>query len=126
MAMTLEQRRMECAYTATRSALQQSLKSVWATVVMPFGTHVQRQGLLQALAFLERTARASDLNTARSLFVDALQSHLVNRELIEKARASTGLLETVAGLEAWQYMLVTRETLAISLWFKRAAQALCD
>lgn len=124
--LTLEQHRMQRAYEATRVAVAQSPRraKAWSTVVMPFGTHVQRDGLLQALAFLSRRATDPELQSAREAFVAALRRHLVNRAFL----ASPGerdFIEVVADLPAPEYMFVTREVLATTVWFKRAAQALC-
>jgi CRISPR/Cas system CMR-associated protein Cmr5 small subunit len=128
MALTLEQHRMQRAYESTRAAIGRGagVNKAWSRVVMPFGTHVQRQGLLQALAFLARDANEDDLKAARDILVESLRTHLVDRGFLGGSAGNTNLIDTVAALEAAEYMFVTREVLAISIWFKRAAQALCE
>ncbi len=101
---------------------------------MPFGTNVQRDGLLQAIAFLERTARSPELNEARDTLLRAVKNHLFDQHFLTPRPARPGfvgvdrqatLIRIVAALDATEYMLVTREVLAVSVWLKRATQALC-
>lgn len=79
------------------------------------GSHVMRNGLAAALAFLERREGAASL----------LLEHLARAELPGLAgRAGKELPQAARGLELEDYMLATREALRFSLWLRRAVQAL--
>ena len=128
--LTLEQERMKVAYDTTKSAIDpagetKASKDDWKNVVMPFGTSVQRSGLLQAIAFLQRETDKGTLAVARKELLKTLRKHLVDRGFLLGGDATGELLDIAGRLDASKYMFVTREVLAISIWYKRAAQALC-
>ncbi len=131
MRLNLEQARMDAGYQATWAFAfrkdaqgQQQRKpgdepKTWKTHVMGFGTNVQRCGLLQALAFLRRDEQA-----VYNAIESTLKAHLKERGFIAQKSAGD-LLEVVRTLPSMEYMTVSREVLALSLWIKRAAQILC-
>ena len=130
MSLTLEQARMDAAYTATwayafttataggRTPKPRECK-MWKTQLMGFGTNVHRCGLIQALAFLRR-----DEPGVYDAVAGKLRSHLRDRGFVTMADADD-LLEVVRKLPSLDYMLVSREVLGVALWLKRAAQILC-
>jgi CRISPR/Cas system CMR-associated protein Cmr5 small subunit len=121
--MTLEQHRMHLAYAVTRQQTgTDEAKRKWKTMIEPFGIHVQRSGLLQGMAFAQRSGGPHEA------FLGSIDEHLHERAFLPRrqANAATFLDEIAAAdLPSRTYMLVTREVLALSLWFKRAAQAIC-
>lgn len=129
MSLTLEQARMNTAYSATWSyaftrtdgqrVLNPDNCKSWKSQVMAFGTNVQRCGLLQGLAFLRR-----DKPDVYHAVVQALADHLCERGFIA-ANANDDLMAIVRILPSSDYMLVSREVLGVALWLKRAAQILC-
>lgn len=142
--MTLEQVRMGVAYETTRTFLAGddavTKGKAWKTVVVPFGTHVHRDGLLQALAFLARTPKDNELLlNSRVALVRAIVNHLEASGFLPAPQTNPAhqaqgaaadpllrFLDQVRKLSAADYMLVTREVLAVSVWFKRAGQALAE
>ena len=124
MPLTLEQQRIQVAYDATRAYLQAqpgpANKKNWKTAVMSFGSEVQRCGLLQAIAFLAR----DESEEVAGKIQGTMRDHLIQRGMLA-SDAHANLLQAVSALDVLDYMLVTREVLALALWFRRSAQALC-
>lgn len=126
MKQTLDQIRAVWAYQVVEAFLGQSptqeRKRSWKTAVMDFGTQVQRCGLLQALAFLKRDACA---DVHREL-LPRVQDHLAKKGMLPaRDGARPDFFVEVRGLSAANYMLVTRETMNLAIWLRRATQALC-
>jgi CRISPR/Cas system CMR-associated protein Cmr5 small subunit len=119
--MTLDQQRMKRAYRATEDT-KGSRREVWVRTVKDLGPEIQRSGLLQALAFLHR---GPSKEIAEELCGE-IRGHLVDRGHLKGAGARDGFLVEVRDLDRQTYMRVTRETLALSVWLKRAAQILGD
>lgn len=124
MPLTLEQHRVQVAYATTEAFLGNGptpeRQKNWKTAVMDFGTQVQRCGLLQAVAFLKRDA---DQQVHQAL-LPAIRQHLITRGML-KNNCPDDLFVVAKALESRQYMLVSREVLALSAWVKRATQSLC-
>lgn len=118
--MTLEQYRVKLAWDVTSAyATDDGRKAAWKTAIMGFGTNVHRCGLLQAVAFLRR-----DEEQIYSALGVVLDTHLRQRGFLA-GQTNADLMTTVGALSAMDYMLVSREVLAVSVWLKRAAQILC-
>lgn len=119
MTLSLEQRRIAAAY-ALLDDLPKEQMNEWSGIVQGFGAEVQRCGLLQTIAFLQRKGSLA-VRLCRGL-----SGHLVQRGLIERTadadRDARALLRVLQDMDADRYMLVTREVLAFSVWLKRASQ----
>jgi CRISPR-associated protein Cmr5 len=115
--MNLEQRRMTGAYSAIEGVKKEQREN-WKRAVLGLGAEIQRVGLLQALAFLHRGPTkeiAGDL-------CKAIRGHLVALGHLPKKPSGNDLLTEVRDLARMDYMRVTRETMALSVWLKRAAE----
>lgn len=115
----LEQQRMKRAYAAIDETQGKS-REAWVRAVEGLGPEIQRAGLLQALAFLHRGPTkeiAPDL-------CGEIRQHLSGLGHLEKVAPPGGFLVEIRDLDRGAYMRVTRETLALSVWLKRAAQIL--
>ncbi len=117
MSLTLEQQRISAAYQLVEK-VPKDQKGEWKTMALGFGAEVQRCGLLQTLIFLKRRDKLAEQLS------EAIRTHVVARKLIEANRATEPLISLLTAMDADRYMLVTREVLALSLWIKRATQAL--
>lgn len=115
--MTLDQLRMKRAYGAIERA---SHRETWIRAVEGLGPEIQRAGLLQALAFLHR---GPTKEIAPALCAE-IREHLVARGHLSGAGHRQGFLVEVRDLDRADYMRITREVLALSVWLKRAAQVL--
>jgi hypothetical protein len=115
---TLEQQRMQRAYRALEAAGKE--QDAWIRVLKGLGPEVQRSGLLQALAFLHR---GPDGDCAEPI-CRVIREHLANLGHVEPQPDAKGFLIEVRDLDRGEYMRVTREVLAFSVWLKRAAQIL--
>ena len=115
--MTLEQRRMSTAYAAADRA---QTDKTWLRAVQGLGPEIQRSGLLQALAFIHRKPTRS---IAPGLCT-TLRTHLVDLGHLDAQPAEPSFLLEVQKLPRTDYMRVTRELIAFSVWLKRAAEIL--
>lgn len=115
MSLTLEQKRIAAAYRLVEKVPEDKF-SAWKTVALGLGAEVQRCGLLQTLAFLQRNEWVAETLS------NGIREHIVERGLIS-AEQTGPLLLVLRNMDADLYMLVTREALALSLWLKRATQA---
>ncbi|WP_163786306.1 type III-B CRISPR module-associated protein Cmr5 [Myxococcus vastator] len=120
---TREQQRALDAYARVREVKVPALRADYKPRVNGLGAAVLRDGLAAALAFLEREVGS---NTAAQRLLKDLEwclerarlPGLSSRDLKEK-----GLPGAVRELELDAYMLATRESLRLLVWFRRAVQA---
>ncbi|AEI63914.1 type III-B CRISPR module-associated protein Cmr5 [Corallococcus macrosporus] len=122
---TREQQRALDAYSRVRTVEDPALRADYKPRVNGLGAAVLRDGLAAALAFLERDVGRNN-EAARRLLGDltwcverARLPGLSARDLKEKQ----GLPGAVRELELDAYMLATRESLRLLVWFRRAVQA---
>ncbi|WP_338872954.1 type III-B CRISPR module-associated protein Cmr5 [Myxococcus stipitatus] len=125
---TREQLRALRAYQCVR-AVPTGLRADYKPRVHGLGASVLRDGLAAALAFLEREKKADEreplgTNAAKWLLNDLAKS-LESAPLPELNRRLTtmSLPDAVRELKLEEYMLATRETLRLLVWFRRAVQA---
>lgn len=117
--MRLDQERMKRAYRAIEQTTG-SQREVWMRAAEGLGPEIQRAGLLQALAFLHR----GPTKAIAPALCAAIREHLVGRGHLSGTGHAQGFLVEVRDLGRTDYMRITREVLALSIWFKRAAQVL--
>jgi CRISPR type III-B/RAMP module-associated protein Cmr5 len=112
---TREQERARHAYACAEKVLEED-RAAYKALANGFGAFVLKNGLAGALAFVER----GKSDKANGLFLD----HLATANLPALAgKKGAGLFAEVRGLEVADYMLVTREILALTVWLRRAVQA---
>ncbi len=116
---TLEQRRMTLAYRTLENVAKQDPKT-WKRAVSGLGPEIQRSGLLQALAFLHR---GPSEKIAEALCA-GIRKHLCSLGHLEEKASNTSFLVEVRDLDRMAYMRVTRETMALAVWLKRAGEIL--
>lgn len=87
--------------------------------VNAFGAHVIRSGLCAAIAWLQRR----DTNAA-GLFLGHLDAAGIRGLPSNSGKSAATFVEKVHAVEAADYMIATRDTLALVVWFRRAVQAL--
>jgi CRISPR-associated protein Cmr5 len=127
---TRDQERAAHAYGCANKVINSELQADYKSLVNAFGSHVMRSGLCAALAFVQRKqakdedAQAKRGHNAAGVFVGHLNDYLSRDSLLGLAQDKGDLMTRVQGLPVHDYMLVTREVLALSLWFRRAVQAL--
>lgn len=111
MAITRDQQRARHAFDRV-AVVKAGDRDEYKIAVNSFGANVIRSGLAAALAFLERKKDAS------SLFLNDLRSAGIPGVTKERS-----LPDQIRDMDVQSYMLVTREILKVTLWFKRAVQA---
>jgi len=117
MSLTLEQERMLAANLLVDTVNDQDRRE-WKSLVLGFGAEVRRCGLLQTLAFIQRSEGMG------KQLSKGIAEYLTKRRLLQGDAAK--LVEALGRMDSDRYMLVTREVLAFSLWVKRATQGLPD
>ena len=120
--MTLEHRRMHRAFTTVEEAVAAAQFKAWKTAVMSFGSEVQRCGLLQAVAFLHR-GQDKDVKAVAVRLTTCIRDHLIKVRILVPDEPESPLLTILRGVSTDEYMMATREVLALSLWLRRATQA---
>lgn len=116
----LDQIRMKAAYKLIEKAADQKARKQWKQVVSGLGAEIQRCGLLQALAFAHRGPN----KLLAGPMCEALRAHLVERKHLDGRMPKDGFLVEVRDLDRTNYMRITREIIAFSVWLKRAAEIL--
>ena len=116
--MMLEHRRMHRAFITVEEAVAAAQFKAWKTAVMSFGSEVQRCGLLQAVAFLHR---GQDKGVALRL-TESVRDHLIQVRILQVREPRKPLLTILRSVSTDEYMMATREVLALSLWLRRATQ----
>jgi len=112
---------MKRAYTAIEETQGEARKQ-WVRAVDGLGPEIQRSGLLQAFAFLHR---GPTKGIAQDLCKE-VREHLARLGHLPESAGGKSFLVEVRDLDRSTYMRVTRETLALSVWLKRAGQILGD
>ncbi len=125
MGQTREQQRALEVYARVRAVREDSLSlcAEYKPRVNGLGAAVLRDGLAAALSFLERER---DSNAAARRLLEDLAFCLSRARLpsLAKPGLSAGSLPgDVRELDLGEYMLATRETLRLLVWFRRAVQA---
>jgi CRISPR-associated protein Cmr5 len=114
MAILRDQARARHAYACVASVPTYQ-RDDYKIAVNAFGAHVMRTGLCAAIAWLQR--RDSD---AAGLFL----GHLDAAGIRGLPAGGATFVEKVHAVDAASYMIATRDTLALVVWFRRAVQAL--
>ena len=111
---TRDQQRASYAYSCVRAMVQDQFDE-YATLVNGFGATVMRNGLVGALAFIERRK-----DEAARRFLEQLKKYR-----LPGLGPSPGqrLPDWARQCQVDEYMLVTREILQLVGWFRRAVQA---
>ncbi|MGH8479279.1 MAG: type III-B CRISPR module-associated protein Cmr5 [Gammaproteobacteria bacterium] len=116
---TLEQRRMTLAYR-TLEKLAKDDRETWKRAASGLGPEIQRSGLLQALAFLHRGPSEKIAEALCAM----IREHLCSLGHLQERPSNPSFLVEVRDLDRAAYMRVTRETLALAVWLKRAGEIL--
>jgi CRISPR-associated protein Cmr5 len=120
---TREQQRALHAYARVEAAARdKGLRADYKPRVNGLGAAVLRDGLAAALTFLERERES---NPAARQVLDDLAWCLGRASLPKLGESLDGkaLPKEVRGLDLDAYMLATRETIRLLVWFRRAVQA---
>ncbi|MBZ4423280.1 type III-B CRISPR module-associated protein Cmr5 [Myxococcus sp. RHSTA-1-4] len=120
---TREQQRALHAYERVEAAAKDAgVRADYKPRVNGLGAAVLRDGLAAALTFLEREREG---NAAARRVLDDVAWCLARAKLPELGERLRGeeLAAKVRGLKLDAYMLATRETLRLLVWFRRAVQA---
>ena len=115
MNVLRDQLRARHAYASVASVPDRQ-RGDYRIAVNSFGAHVIRTGLCAAIAWLQRDDR-----DASDLFLKHLDAAEI-RGLVSPPGAS--FADKVQAAEAANYMVATRDTIALVVWFRRAVQAL--
>jgi CRISPR type III-B/RAMP module-associated protein Cmr5 len=118
--LTRDQKRAELAYSRVEEVIGDKGVSSkdYKVLINSLGANVIRSGLLGALCFMQRKDSAA---------VRALANHLSEGLGAFKIEGDIDqLVASARKLPMEDYMLATRELLALTVWFKRAVQALVE
>lgn len=110
--LTRDQIRAQHAYGCV-ARVAESWRKSYASLVNGFGATVMRNGLVAALAFVRRRD-----DPAAKAFLEHLSG-----AGIPGLTGKPDLLQAVVTLEVDDYLVATREALALAVWFRRAMQA---
>ena len=113
-----DQSRARHAYKSVASVPAQHCED-YRIAVNSFGAHVIRTGLCAAIAWLQRT----DTEGA-SLFLRHLNDAGIRGLAAVPGDKGGTFADKVHAAVAADYMIATRDTLALVVWFRRAVQAL--
>ena len=117
MRMTRDQHRARYAYERVARIAEGPTAKDYKIVVMGIGANIMRSGLASAIAFLERRNSPAVVS-----FLDDLSGASIPGLEEAKGENLPDRVRNLTDLDA--YMLATRETLRVALWFRRAVQAL--
>ncbi len=121
--LSRDQTRALHAYKSVREVAQEQggVRSKYRTIIMDLGVTLRRHGLSACFALLERRSGNADDAAA----IQLLLKHLADAKIsVLSGTPPNDIAERVRGLELDDYIMVTRELLAITVWLKRAVQAL--
>jgi CRISPR-associated protein Cmr5 len=112
---TRDQERAQYAYRCVDGVVEKTpaQRKTYASLANGFGATVMRNGLVAAVAFVKRR----DDPAAR-----AFLGHLSDAP-IRGLAGKSDLLQQVIAMDVDQYLVATREVLALAVWFRRAMQA---
>ena len=115
--MRRDQERALIAYQNVATVGDPREREKYRTTVKSLGSEIIRSGLSAALAFLERGKKEPA--------IVSLLEHLAGSGIpgVPEGCSGAHLPGAIRGLDAGEYMLATREMLALCLWYKRAVDA---
>lgn len=118
MPLTRDQQRACHAYDRVGKLHSDPDRKSYKVLVNSLGPNIIRSGLVAAIAFIQRDKSQSMQKQFALDLAEAFppEFDIPNSGLDDMAQC-------IRHLEPEQYMLVTRETLKLALWFKRALQA---
>jgi len=119
MSVLRDQLRARHAYASVASVPAPNFDD-YRIAVNAFGTQVLRLGLCAAIAWLQRAKPGG-----ADLFLQHLNAaNLRGLTSVQPVRGAAQSFATkVQGTDATNYMIATRDTLALVVWFRRALQA---
>ncbi len=112
---TRDQQRATFAYRCVHG-VEPNARPNYKILVNGLGANIIKSGLAAAVAFAERY---HDKDVTRDLF-----EHLSNAGIAGLEGSAEGFPDRARELGLTDYMVATRETLAVVSWLKRALQAL--
>ena len=119
MNVLRDQLRARHAYSSVASVPHRQQED-YRIAVNSFGSHVIRTGLCAAIAWLQRDGR-----DASDLFLKHLDAAGIRGLATPSGGAkAASFVDKVHAADAQNYMVATRDTLALVVWFRRAVQAL--
>lgn len=118
---TRDQERAIFAYQRVKD-VEGQLRDAYKGRVRGLGPLVMRSGLVTALSVLQRDKKEGDV---KALFGHLARARIPGLEA-EEDRAAEQLCDQARELDLEGTMLATRELLKVTLWLKRAAEALFD
>ena len=119
MNVLRDQLRARHAYASVASVPPRQ-RDDYRIAVNSFGAHVIRTGLCAAIAWLQRDDRE-----ASGLFLQHLDAaEIRGLAKLDGGTKAASFAGKVHAAEAANYMIATRDTLALVVWFRRAVQAL--
>jgi CRISPR-associated protein Cmr5 len=116
--MLRDQLRARHAYASVASVPHRD-RDDYRIAVNSFGAHVIRTGLCAAIAWLQR----ADTKGA-DLFLGHLDAAGIRGLAAAAGGGKASFADRVHAADAADYMIATRDTLALVVWFRRAVQAL--
>lgn len=127
MTQTRDQQRAVFAYSKVRDViddpeLSDSETEAYGRLVRNLGTQIRRDGLSTAIAFIERNRGKDEVVRLFEHLAEAPIPH-VGESSHAGSEPKIGVPSTIRSLSVDEYMLVTRETLQVVKWLKRAVQA---
>jgi len=120
MATTRDQERARHAYKCVGD-VEEGERAEYKVLVNSLGAAVMRSGLSAALAFIEREL---DEKKPKAPAANTFFDHLGSAGIPGLKAAGKNVPKLVRELELDDYMLATREVLKLTIWFRRAVQAL--
>lgn len=118
MNMLRDQTRARHAY-ASVGTVPPEHREDYKIAVNAFGAHVIRSGLCAAIAWLQRRG-----TKAAELFLKHLDEAGIRGLPAAGVQTPPSFVAKVHAADAAGYMIATRDTLALVVWFRRAVQAL--
>lgn len=118
--LTKAQMRARHAYSSV-GGVEQSLRDDYKILVDSFGPNIVRSGLAAAISMLERERKREK----RGPTIDTLFAHIVDGGIagLPRTVSPSDLPDRIRALDRGDYMLATRDILALVVWLKRAVQA---
>lgn len=119
--MTRDQERAKHAYTCV-AEVKESEQKDYKILVNGLGPNILRSGLAATLAFIERDKSGKAVKLLLEHLAGAKIPGLVTKE--GKELQGQEIFGHIRGTSMEEYMLITREVLKTTVWFKRAIQGL--
>lgn len=127
MTQTRDQQRAVFAYSKVREVLEDSSLNdekteAYGRLVKNLGTQIRRDGLSAAMAFIERNRGNDEVICLFRHLAEAPIPYIGDGSRAQES-PQTVVPSAIRSLSLDKYMLVTRETLEVVKWLKRAVQA---